>query len=90
MSTRSASVIGDSGAELTFAFCRNVLEFLPQDGRVDLQTLRDVGCEFVAHDAARDALHMRQQEVHCLDFSFWSSHGKRRTCALNEVVEIFL
>ena len=65
-------------------------EFLAQDGGVDLEFLRDLLREFVAHDAAGDALDVRQEIVHRFVFAFGAADGKLRACALDQVVEVFL
>ncbi len=64
-------------------------KLLAQDGGVDLQFLRDVGGEFVAHDAAGNALDVGQQIVDGFDLAFGSA---RELClgTLDEVGEILL
>ncbi len=64
--------------QLTPGSRRGVTEFLAQDGGVDLEFLRDLLREFVAHDAAGDALDVRQQIVHCLLLALTAAHWKLR------------
>ena len=67
----------------------DVTKFLAQNGRVDLQFLRDVGGKFVADDAAGNALDVRQKIVHRFDLALGGSR-ELRLGALDEVIEILL
>ena len=67
-----------------------VAKFLAHHGGVDAQLLRDLVGQFVAHDAAGDALNVRQQIVHRFLLAVSAAHGELRAGALDQVVEIFL
>ena len=65
-------------------------QFLAKDCGIDAELLRDFLGQFVAHDAAGDALDVRQEIVHGFDLAFSAAHGELRAGALDEVIEIFL
>ena len=67
----------------------DVAKFLAQNGRVDLQFLRDVGGEFVADDAAGNALDVRQEIVDGFDLALGGA-GKLGLGALDEVIKVLL
>ena len=46
--------------------------------------------QFVAHNAAGDALHVGEQVIHGFDFSFGAARGELRARAFDQVVEISL
>ncbi len=93
MRTFSASVTCASAGAFTADVARvpaSVAQFLAQHRGVDSQLLRNLLGQFVAHDAAGDALDVGQQIVHRLLFSVAGTDGKLRPRPFDQIVEIFL
>src|SRR5579863_9255254 len=67
-----------------------MFEFLPQNGRIDAEFLRDLTGQFVAYDPAGHALDMRQQVIQSLHFSFCATNRELALGALDQVGEITL
>ncbi len=67
----------------------DVTKFLAQNSRVDLQFLRDVGGEFVADNAAGDALDVRQQIIDRFDLALGGAR-KLGLSALDQIIKVLL
>ncbi len=67
-----------------------MLEFLPQNGGIDAEFLRDLAGQFVAHDPAGHSLDMRQQIIQRLHFALSTANGELVLGALDQVIEITL
>src|SRR5205807_8362371 len=77
----------DSGRR---ARAREVPKFLPQHRRVDAQLLRDLVSELIAHNPARDALNVRQEEVHRLYLALCTSHRELGAGPLDQIIKVAL
>src|SRR5579862_8863446 len=67
-----------------------VLEFLPQYGGIDVELLRDLVLQFVAHNAAGHALNVRQKIVDGFDFALGAASSELGAGSLDQVREIWL
>ena len=67
-----------------------MLQFLPQNGRVDAKFLRDLMRQFVAYDSAGNTLDVRQQIIQRLYFAFGTANGELASGALDQVIKITL
>src|SRR5580700_994963 len=69
---------------------RDMPQFLAQYGGIDAQLLCDLLRQFVAHDAARHALNVRQKILDCLVLAFRAAYGKLAAGAIDQIVEVLL
>src|SRR5206468_620203 len=67
-----------------------MFQFLAQDGGVDADLLSNLSGEFVAHDAAGNALDVGEYVVHGLDLAFGGADRELGAGALDQVIEVTL
>src|SRR5579872_6713141 len=69
---------------------RDMPQLLPQHGGVDSQLLRNLLADLIAGNRIGHALNVRDQVVHRLHFSLCITQWKMNSCAIDQVIKIFL